>query len=68
LPRVGGGGGGYIGSPLLGRTVMIVSVMAIVGQMAYSLCHADVTVELQIYIPPSAKISKWQKPRILEPD
>lgn len=54
-----GGGGGYTGANLLGRTVMIVTVLSIALQTAYSICHNDVTVQMLIYIPINTKISKF---------
>ena len=52
----GGGGGGYLGSSMLARTMMIVGLLSIAAQVAYSICNEDISVKVIILIPPEAKI------------
>ena len=54
----GGGGSGYLGSSLLGRTVMIVGILSVISHGVYTFCLDDISVEVLIIIPSNAKISK----------
>lgn len=54
----GSGGGANFNSSLLGRTVMIVTIISVAMQAVYSLCHDDITVKVIIYVPKNTKISK----------
>lgn len=54
----GDGGGSHLGSSLLGHTVMVVTVLCVAFQAAYTICHDEITVQVLIYIPSNTKISK----------